>query len=102
MASYAERVLSAGLIAGLKCNNCQMVFRVHSSLESCKARYEAHERVCDKRPKCSQCGLRFDSKEDMENHQVQCRLVVTPPRSFGDGGQSSESVNSDFENQVVV
>ena len=76
MASYAERVLSAGLIAGLKCNNCQMVFRVHSSLESCKARYEAHERVCDKRPQRLQGGTTSGSNGSMENNQAQS-LAVT-------------------------
>ena len=102
--SYAGRVLASSLNINTNCKHCQMVFPVQGSLESCRSKCKAHERVCDKRPKCSNCGITTDSKESMENHQVQCRLVVTPPRSFGDGGRdkSSEPANSDFENQVVV
>merc|ERR1719204_2895007 len=70
--SYAGRQLASALTVNTNCKHCQMVFRVQSSLESCRSKCKAHEKVCDKRPKCSQCGLRFDSKEDMENHQVQC------------------------------
>ena len=74
--SYAGRVLASSLNINTNCKDCQMVFCVQSSLESCRSKCKAHERVCDKRPKCSHCGITLDSKESMENHQAQS-LAVT-------------------------
>ena len=73
--SYAGRQLASSLNINTNCKHCQMVFSVQSSLESCRSKCKAHERVCDKRPQRLQGGTTSGSN-GMENHQAQS-LAVT-------------------------